>query len=1049
MFEQEVVAPSQADDVRAGKTVPCLTPASFWTPLHIVDSAWHQHAPFAFWLMEAVRPSMLVELGTHAGFSFLAFCQAIDRLHLPTSVFAIDTWEGDDHAGFYGEHIFQHLGGLQGRYYSGFSRMIRARFDEALVHFADGEIDLLHIDGRHGYDDVLEDYTSWLPKLSERAVVLFHDINVRERDFGVWRLWDELQEKHPAFEFVHGHGLGVLCPCAAVPAGLRPLFEAQGDARAAIRNAYSRLGGAISTQFLLEQAHASMGAKEASAAHLREQLGAVQAQFAEVDRLYQESEHARQEEHERFRDEYRQFAEHRGQMEDNRLLLEARLGRLENEHLQAAAVATTLKAELIQTSELVSGLRGDLAARNGDLGSVNAELARTRNELSHIKSSTTWRALGVVRSVGSLIPLSARQQMRKGAKALYWALTPHKMPARLRFLRARDGGAAIFPTSQAQSVAASASTSGTGRRTYIDYRPATKSSGASGVAADTLGKGNYALVPTPPSSYVYIPPRRPDHLDPKIEALRVRPSFSIVVPLYNTPDELFRRMIGSVLSQWYPHWELILVDDKSPQDSVRELLATLRDARIKTVLLEKNKGISGATNEAIDRAMGDYIVFLDHDDELTDDCLFELAQCIATDQPDYVYSDEDKIMPDGRFAQPFFKPDWSPDTMMSTMYTCHVSCVKRSLLEEVGGLRSEFDGSQDWDFVLRVVEKAKRISHVPKVLYHWRVIPASVASDLNAKPYAIDAARRARVSALERRGLSGTVVPVEQLPGYFRVKYDLQGKPLISIIIPSRDNGTVLRRCLDTIFKLSIYPNYEVVLLDNGSKETQTVAYLESLQAVEKVRVIRHDAPFNYSEINNIGAREAKGSILLFLNDDTEVLSPTWLADMAGYAQLKHIGAVGAKLLYPETRQIQHSGVVNLSEGPNHAFLLKDANDPCYFVRNLIEYNWIAVTGACLMVERSKFEAIGGFDETFPLAYNDVDLCFGLLEHGLYNVVCPAVQLLHHESLSRGLDQASEQKRVRLEKEKRRLYLKHPHYLMHDPFHNPNLLPDDLHFTAA
>jgi GT2 family glycosyltransferase len=1011
MYEQEVLTSSESSGFVPAESIPCLTSASFWNPLHILDSAWHQHAPFAFWLMEAVRPDTLVELGTHAGFSFLAFCQAVDRLHLPTAVYAIDTWEGDDHAGFYDNHIFEHLGGLQGRYYPGFSRMIRARFDEALVHFADGEIDLLHIDGRHGYEDVVEDYTTWLPKVSSRGVVLFHDINVRERDFGVWRLWNELREKFPSFEFTHGNGLGVMCPGKDVPAGLRPLFEARGHARSAIRHAYARLGSAVSTQFLFERTAGALGAKEAAVAQAQAQLAQQQAEAEGVRRGLQDAHDAE-----------------RGRFEQMR-----------NQFEQADAHNTALKAELSQTSSKIEGLRADISGRNALFGSVNADLARTQNELSLIRSSTTWRALGIVRTLGSKIPVPVRLKIRRGAKMLYWAATPHRIPARLRFLRARNGGTIVAPASATPNV------SGSKARAFIDYLP----SGKAGGQGSPLGQGTYTLQDSPPSSYVYMPSRRPDDIERKVSAMQHRPRFSIVVPLYNTPADLFQRMTGSVLSQWYPDWELILVDDKSPQESVRQSMAGLTDSRIKRVLLEQNKGISGATNEGLANATGDYVVFLDHDDELTDDCLWELAQCILTEDPDYIYSDEDKIMPDGRFAQPFFKPDWSPDTMMSTMYTCHVSCVRRSLLKEVGGLRSEFDGSQDWDFVLRVVEKAKRISHIAKVLYHWRVIPASVASDLNAKPYAIDAARRARVSALERRDLSGTVVPVEQLPGYFRVKYDVRGTPLISIIIPSRDNGAVLRRCLDTIFKLSTYPNYEVVLLDNGSKDEQTVAYLGSLGAVDKVRIVRHDKPFNYSEINNVGAREAKGDILLFLNDDTEVISPTWLQDMAGYAQLRHIGAVGAKLLYPETRQIQHSGVVNLSEGPNHAFLLKDVNDPCYFARNLIEYNWIAVTGACLMVERSKFEAIGGFDESFPLAYNDVDLCFRLLEHGLYNVMCPAVELLHHESLSRGLDQASEQKRIRLEQEKRRLYRKHPQYLMRDPYHNPNLLPNDLHFTAA
>jgi GT2 family glycosyltransferase len=505
-------------------------------------------------------------------------------------------------------------------------------------------------------------------------------------------------------------------------------------------------------------------------------------------------------------------------------------------------------------------------------------------------------------------------------------------------------------------------------------------------------------------------------------------------------------MVASVEAQWYPDWQLILVDDASPLAETRHFLGSIKNPQIEVVLLDKNCGISGATNAALQRADGDYVVFLDHDDELTSDCLYELARCINQEDPDYIYSDEDKIDEEGRFTQPFFKPSWSPDAIMSTMYTCHVSCVRRSLLQEVGMLRSEFDGSQDWDLVLRVTERAKRIAHIPKVLYHWRIIPGSASGSLSAKSYAIKTGRSAREAALKRRGLVGSLEPVEQVPGHYRVRYAVTGNPLISVIIPSRNNGAVLRRCLDSLFLVSSWRNFEVVVLDNGSDSPETLNILRELANQDSVQVIRHDAPFNYSELNNIGVREAKGEILLFLNDDTELLTHDGLERMAGYAQLAHVGAVGAKLLYPEVMQVQHAGVLNLLPGPSHAFLRKPPDSPGYFMRNLLEYNWMAVTGACLMVERSKFDAVGGFDETFPVAYNDVELCFRLLKNGLYHVVCPSVRLLHHESLSRGYDLDNPEKRARLDRDRYRLYAAHPDYLMHDPFYNPNLHPGSVNF---
>lgn len=548
------------------------------------------------------------------------------------------------------------------------------------------------------------------------------------------------------------------------------------------------------------------------------------------------------------------------------------------------------------------------------------------------------------------------------------------------------------------------------------------------------------------SGYTYVPPRRPHDFDERLGALKRRPRFSIVTPTYDTTPDLLGRMLTSAMSQWYPDWVLILVDDASPAPETRETLRLIDHPQVRVLFLDQNRGISGATNAAIEQAEGDYVVFLDHDDELTEDCLWELALRIEQDEPDFLFSDEDKLDEQGRFCQPFFKPDWSPDTMMSTMFTCHVSCISRSLLQEVGPLNSEFDGAQDWDLILRVTERARRIAHVPKVLYHWRIIPASVAADISAKPYAVAAGRRCREAALQRRGLTGGLDAVEQVFGYYRTRYAVRGAPTISIIIPSRNNGVVLKRCVESIKAVSSWLNFEIIILDNGSDHAATLAILHMLGAREGVRIIRHDAPFNYSELNNIGARAAQGEILLFLNDDTELLTADGLERMAGYAQLAHVAAVGAKLLYPNTKRVQHVGVVNLAAGPNHAFLQAGADDPGYFMRNLLEHNWSAVTGACLMIARDKFEAVSGFDESFPVAYNDVEFCFRLLKQRFFHVVCPSVLFLHHESLSRGLDHATPERRARLDEDRYRLYAEHPDMYMQDPFHNPNLHPDDVHF---
>lgn len=560
-------------------------------------------------------------------------------------------------------------------------------------------------------------------------------------------------------------------------------------------------------------------------------------------------------------------------------------------------------------------------------------------------------------------------------------------------------------------------------------------------------RGQYALT-SRANGYTYLEPQRPSTFEADLATLGPSISFSIVVPVYNTSPDLLRAVLSSVQSQWYTNWELILADDASQAPETQDALERINHPKIKLIKLPQNQGISGATNAAIKEANGDFVVFMDHDDELTPDCLYELAMCIAREQPDFIYSDEDKLTEQGEYTQPHFKPDWSPNTMMSTMFTGHVSGVRRSLLEKVGGLRSQFNGCQDWDLVLRVVEQTNRISHVPKVLYHWRIIPASVASDISAKPYVLDASRRVRVDALARRGQAGNVEPVSQVSGYFRVNYHLRGKPKFSIIIPTRDNDIVLRRCIESIYQKSNYRNFEVIIIDNGSVASSTLDYLQKVVAQKMALVVRHDAPFNFSALNNLGAKHADGQLLLFLNDDTEVLSPDWLERMGGYAQLPHIGAVGAKLLYPHTLNIQHAGVLNLGNGPVHAFLDHPSDMPGYFMRNLLEYDWIAVTGACLMIEAKKFQTIGGFNPEFPIAYNDIELCLRSINDGFYNVVCQSVRLIHHESLSRGLDQIEPAKLERMHRELHRLYDLHPHYYQYDPFHNPNLHPSGSNFEV-
>ncbi|HEX5353915.1 MAG TPA: glycosyltransferase [Rhodanobacteraceae bacterium] len=715
--------------------------------------------------------------------------------------------------------------------------------------------------------------------------------------------------------------------------------------------------------------------------------------------------------------------------------LEARDAQLEGELVASHERETRLqqRVDALQTHGAL--LEGELVASRERAAQVqretfcvtarSLELETTLHELVEIKASTLWRVLVGMRSTLLFLPANVRLALRRVMRAAWWIMTPWRTPARLRFFRE-------------QHVAA---------RHPSALSATSKSVSFEIVAKKAAGPGAGQQAPPAPAGYTYSPPKTdPAAVGKGLLTLSRHCLFSVIVPVYNTDSEWLRRAIASVGAQWYPHWELVLVDDHSTSPGVREVLDGLTDPRVTVVGLAENKGISGASNEGIARATGDFIVFLDHDDELTVDCLYELALRIDRDDPDYLYSDEDMLDADGNFREPFFKPDWSPDTMMSTMFTCHVSCVRRSLALELGGLRSEYDGSQDWDFVLRVSERARRIAHIAKVLYHWRITPNSCASGFQAKPYAIDAGKRAREDALRRRNRPGELVPVPELPGYFRTRYHMQGQPLISIIIPSKNQGVALKACIDSIFERSTYRHFEIVVINNGSTDGPTLDYLSGLRRREHVRVLDYDVPFNYSKINNVGLQLSRGQLLVFLNDDTEVLSGDWLEYMGGYAQLPHVGAVGAKLLYPGSLTVQHSGVLNLTNGPSHAFAKVDARAPGYFARNMLEHDWIAVTGACLMIERKKFDAVGGFDEDLAVDYNDVALCLSLGERGLYQVVCPGVELIHHESLSRGKDTLDRARMARLGRERTVMFGKHPGFYDRDPFHNPNLAPNDVHF---
>lgn len=528
--------------------------------------------------------------------------------------------------------------------------------------------------------------------------------------------------------------------------------------------------------------------------------------------------------------------------------------------------------------------------------------------------------------------------------------------------------------------------------------------------------------------------------------------FSVIVPLYNTPDVLLREMIESVQTQTYKNWELCLADGSDDEHGfVGEYVRSLQkdDKRIKYKKLEKNGGISENTNACIDMSTGDYIALFDHDDLLHPSALYEYMKVICDKDADFIYCDEDKFSELGQgFYDPYFKPDFAPDNLRSNNYICHFTVFSRELYNKVGGFRKEFDGSQDHDIILRLTEKAKCIVHIPQVLYHWRVSAVSVASDPYAKPYTIQAGINAVSEHLERCGLKGTVESSPIHPNIYRVRYEIKDNPLVSILIPNYNHIDELSTCINSIREKSTYKNYEIVIVENNSNE-ETFKYYDTLKEDPRIKVVVYhpEAGFNYSAINNFGAKYCEGDYILLLNNDVEVIAPTWIEEMLMFCQRDDVGAAGAKLYYPDDT-IQHAGVIlGVLTLAGHAFKNQPRNSPGYFGRASYQQDLSACTAACFMIKKSVFDEIGGFDEEFAVAFNDIDLCMRIREKGYLIVFTPYAELYHYESKSRGSEDTPE-KIARFSGEIQRFFDKwKPKLDEGDPYYNPNLTLDREDFS--
>lgn len=1100
-------------------------PITLLTPdLVTAPASWLGHVPFAFWIVDALRPDSLVELGTHTGNSYAAFCQAVRHVGLPTSCYAVDTWAGDPQAGFYGDDIYNTLAAYHDPRYAGFSRLLRMTFDDALVHFADGSVDLLHIDGLHTYEAVRHDFETWLPKMSRRGVVLFHDINVRKGDFGVWRLWDEITRDRPSFSFLHSNGLGVLGVGEDLPDAVRELFAVQatgGEGLRAVRSWFDRLGDAAIEAETIQRL-------EEQEKHLRTEVAMVRKV---LDDQIAHSEDLKGMIATRDRD----IALIQGWLGDH----QAEIRRQGDALAEMAEVLADREHELADRERNLAAHARELVAREQAIAHLHGVVASRDQHIHSLVNSTSWKLSAPVRKLGRLTQQAGRFYRRRlhsitleplhdvvpspqggyeatGSDPAFLLrsdrgrLPGHWCVISYRVVRA---SAPLVPViyvddgngfDERTMIRLPVDTVGEFRQLALlpqtvkalRFDPATRpvSFEIADFTIREIGKTNILLDyvrQNPPSRvldylrrhgwqatkqrvlqelqpnrwsadykswvrmYDTLTPEDAAAIKADIARLPARPRFSVVMPVYNTPEAYLREALDSVLAQFYPDWELCIADDASTAPHVTKVLAEYkaRDNRIKVVRRETNGHISAASNSALDLATGDFVALMDHDDRLPPHALYMVAAELALHpDTDILYSDEDKIDADGERYDPHFKSDFNLDLLHGQNMVNHLGVFRRSLIERAGRFRLGFEGSQDYDLTLRAVERteAARIRHIPAILYHWRVFPESAAFSTVELPRATAAAHKALTEHFQRRGVDATVETSPATARFTRIRYALPAKlPRVSLIVPTRDKVELLKGCVDGLLHRTDYPDLEILIVDNNSEEAATFAYFDTLKDEPRVRVLTYKAPFNYSSINNFAAAEATGEVLGLINNDIEVMEPGWLAEMVSHALRPEVGAVGAKLYYADGT-IQHAGVVTGIcgvAGHVHKGLTRDAYG--YFSRAQLTQDLSCVTAACLILRKEIFDEVGGLNsENLAVAFNDVDFCLRIREKDHLVVWTPFAELYHLESASRGPDTAPD-KVKRFMGEVAYMQERWGDSLLADPYYNPNLTLDAENFGLA
>ena len=908
----------------------------FTSNLPIESSAWSGHYSFGYDLLANTKPAVFVELGTHRGNSFFSFAQAAKDLKLETELHCVDTLEGDEQAGFYGKEIFQEFNEIINKYYKNVNIVKhKALFDDAVKDFKDNSIDILHIDGLHTYEAVKHDFETWLPKVNNNhGIILLHDVCEKKDDFGVYKLWGELEEKYQTIKFEHYHGLGVI-------------FLGEVHDFLSKKNLWPRYYKLLSdTQDYKQQ--------------LRDKDKHIQNLTAKSIKDLQTRRVLK-----------KNLEKYRQKVIDNR-----------NE---------IMMRDLVESKD-IRELREQLE-----------QLYTEVNEYRTLKRGSLWRMRNIYIT------------MKKYIKNFFINIV-------------RDGPALTFSRIYRRII------------NLIRNRQQLKKN---------ANPYRYWL------KEKNITRAQKRDLQLEMQNFKYQPLISIVMPVYNVELRWIKDAIKSVKNQIYPNWELCIADDASTSESLKKYLKKLaKDPRIKIMFRQENGNISEASNSALSLAEGEYIALMDDDDILYPHSLLQVVKVLNKDKKvDFIYSDEDKVEISGERVEPFFKPDWSPDLFMSTNYLSHLSVIRKSTIDKVGGFRKGYEGSQDYDLFLRITELTDRIEHIPDVLYSWRKIPGSTASSYSSKSYAENTSIKALGDSLHRRNMKGNISR-GLFPGSFRTKYDINGMPLVSILIPTLNKYEYISRCISSILSKTTYPNFEIFIIDTGSSDKAVINYYKELSKDKRIKILEWKERFNYSSVNNFGVRYTNGEYVILLNNDTQVISPDWIEGMLEHAQRDKVGAVGVKLYYPNDL-VQHAGVVlgiNCGTGrgvAGHAFKNFPRNVQGFPVQKDIIRNYSAVTAACLMISKKKFLEVGGLEEKFRIAFNDVDFCLKLLEKGYYNVYTPYVELYHHESVSVGTPESSTRDNDEFAHEINLMYKRWKEKILNDRFYNKNLSLKSEDFRIA